>query len=61
MPSPLSSGNPSVIYDRIEGWDYDRVDSWETLDWLEVHGLRYRQHKPDGTVIPVQWLTDFSI
>jgi hypothetical protein len=29
-------------------------------EWVEeFRGLRYRQHKPDGTVIAAEWLTDF--
>jgi len=47
--------------DRVEVWDYDHFDPWETLDWPEVRVLRYRQHKRDGTVIQAEWLTDFSI
>jgi hypothetical protein len=26
-----------------------------------VRVLRYRQHKPDGTAIQAEWLTNFSI
>lgn len=47
--------------DRVEIWDYDHFDSWETLDWPEVRVLRYRQYKRDGTVIQAEWLTDFPI
>jgi hypothetical protein len=47
--------------DRVEVWDYDHFDSWETLDWPEVRVLRYRQHQRDGTVVQAEWLTDFSI
>ena len=47
--------------DRVEVWDADDFDPWETLDWPTVRVLRYRQHKPDGTVIQAEWLTDFSI
>ena len=47
--------------DRVEVWDYDHFDAWETLDWPEVRVLRYRQHKPDGTVIQAEWLTDFPV
>ena len=45
--------------DRVEVWDYDHFDAWETLDWPEVRALRYHQHKPDGSVIQAEWLTDF--
>ena len=47
--------------DRIEVWDADDFDPWETLAWPTVRVLRYRQHKPDGTIIQADWLTDFSI
>jgi hypothetical protein len=47
--------------DWVEVWDYDHFDAWETLDWPEVRALRYRQHKPDGTVIQAEWLTDFPM
>jgi len=47
-------------HDRIEVWDYDHFDPWETLHWPEVRVLRYRQHKP-GTMIQAEWLTDFPI
>jgi len=47
--------------DRVEVWDYDHFDAWETLDWPEVRVLRYHQHKRDGTVVQAEWLTDFPI
>ena len=47
--------------DRVEVWDYDHFDPWETLHWPEVRVLRYRQHKRDGTVVEAEWLTDFPI
>jgi hypothetical protein len=47
--------------DRIEVWDYDHFDAWETLQWPEVRVLRYCQHKPDGSVIQAEWLTNFSM
>lgn len=47
--------------DRVEVWDYDHFDAWETLDWPEVRVLRYRQYQPDGTVVQAEWLTNFSI
>jgi hypothetical protein len=33
--------------------------SWETLHWETVRVVRYRQHKPQGTVNEAYWLTDF--
>jgi len=45
--------------DRVEIWDADDFDPWQTLRWKTVRVLRYRQHKPDGTVCEAYWLTDF--
>ena len=47
--------------DRIEVWDANDFDPWENLDWPTVRVLRYRQHKPNGTVIQADWLTNFSL
>lgn len=47
--------------DRIEVWDADDFDPWEALRWDTVRGLRYRQEKPDGTVVEAYWLTDWPI
>ena len=44
--------------DRVELWDADDFDPWETLRWPTVRVLRYRQHKPDGMVVEAYWLTD---
>jgi hypothetical protein len=45
--------------DRVEIWDADDFDPWETLRWGTVRVVRYRQHKPDGTRYEAYWLTDF--
>ena len=45
--------------DRIEIWDADDFDPWDTLRWETVRVIRYRQHKPDGKVFEAFWLTDF--
>jgi hypothetical protein len=45
--------------DRVEIWDNDDFDPWETLRWETVRVVRYLQHKPDGTVYEAYWLTDF--
>jgi hypothetical protein len=45
--------------DRVEMWDAEDFDPWETLRWATVRVLRYRQHKPDGTVVEAYWLTDW--
>jgi hypothetical protein len=44
--------------DRVEVWDADDFDPWDTLRWATVRVLRYRQHQPDGTVVAADWLTD---
>jgi len=45
--------------DRVEIWDADDFDPWETLRWETVRVVRYRQHKPDGTMYEAYGLTDF--
>jgi hypothetical protein len=47
--------------DRVELWDAEDFDPWESLRWETVRVLFYRQHKPDGEVIEAFWLTDSSI
>jgi hypothetical protein len=44
--------------DRVEIWDADDFDPWETLRWETVRVFMYRQHKPDGKVIEALWLTN---
>ncbi|WP_321474000.1 transposase [uncultured Paludibaculum sp.] len=46
--------------DRVELWDDDRFDPWETLQWDTVRVVRYRQTKPDGTVVRADWLTNLT-
>lgn len=45
--------------DRIELWDADHFDPWESLEWKTVRVLRYRQHKPGGKIVEAYWLTNF--
>jgi len=45
--------------DRVELWDADGFDPWDTLNWATVRVLRYRQYKPDGRVYEAYWLTDW--
>jgi hypothetical protein len=45
--------------DRVEIWDADDFDPWETLRWETVRVVRYLQHKPNGTMYEAYWLTDF--
>lgn len=47
--------------DRIEVWDAEDFDPWETLEWTTVRVLRYRQYKPDGAIIEAYWLTNFPV
>jgi hypothetical protein len=47
--------------DRIEVWDAEDFASWQTLQWPSVRVLRYRQHKPNGTVVEAYWHTNFFI
>lgn len=46
--------------DRVEIWDADDFDPWESLRWETVRVVFYRQQKPDGTVVEAYWLTDFT-
>jgi len=46
--------------DRVEVWDAEDFDPWESLQWQSVRMLRYRQFKPSGEVIEAYWLTNFS-
>jgi Transposase DDE domain len=46
--------------DRVEIWDADDFDPWESLQWETVRVIRYRQHKPNGDVVEAYWLTNFS-
>lgn len=45
--------------DSVEIWDDDDFDPWSTLRWETVRVIRYRQHKPDGSVVEAYWLTDW--
>jgi hypothetical protein len=45
--------------DRVEIWDADDFDPWDTLRWETVRVIRYRQYKPDGQVREAYWLSDF--
>src|SRR5713101_7684337 len=56
-------GPPATVFqhgaDRVELWDAEDFDPWETLDWETVRVFFYRQHKPDSTVVEAYWLTNF--
>ena len=58
----FASRPPTRVYrdheDRVEIWDADDFDPWETLAWETVRVIRYRQHKPDGAVVRADWLTN---
>jgi hypothetical protein len=57
-------GPPTTVFqhgkDRVEIWDAEDFDPWETLDWKTVRVFFYRQHKADGTVVEAYWLTNFA-
>jgi len=44
--------------ERVELWDTDDFDPWETLRWETVRVIRYRQHLPQGEVVEAYWLTN---
>jgi hypothetical protein len=46
--------------DRVELWDADDFDPWESLRWPTVRVLYYRQHKPNGNVVEAYWLTNLA-
>ena len=58
------SGPPSTVFqhgaDRVELWDAEDFDPWNTLRWETVRVFFYRQHKPDGKVVEAYWLTNFA-
>jgi hypothetical protein len=60
----FSCGPPATVFqqgpDRVEIWDAEDFDPWETLHWETVRVFFYRQHKPDGTVVEAYWLTNFA-
>jgi DDE family transposase len=46
--------------DRVQIWDADDFDPWQSLEWESVRVIRYRQHKSNGEVVEAYWLTNFS-
>jgi hypothetical protein len=56
---------PTHVYrdgeDRVEIWDADDFDPWESLQWKTVRVICYRQHKPNGQMVEAAWLTDFPL
>ena len=59
----LPSGPPSAVFwhgpDRVEIWEADDFDPWDTLRWETVRVFFYRQHKPNGKVVEAYRLTNF--
>jgi predicted small metal-binding protein len=57
------SASPTTVFqhglDRVEVWDAEDFDPWNTLRWETVRVFFYRQHKPDGKVVEAYWLTNF--
>lgn len=49
-----------VAGDTVELWDAEDFDSWKELRWPAVRVLRYRQHRPDGSLCEAYWLTNWS-
>ena len=47
--------------DRVEIWDAHDFAPWENLRWDRVRVIRYRQHKPDGSVVEAEWLTNLPL
>jgi hypothetical protein len=58
------AGPPTTVFqygaDRVEVWDAEDFDPWETLDWQTVRVFFYCQHKPDGKVVKAYWLTNLA-
>jgi len=56
-------GPPATVFqygaDRVELWDAEDFDPWDTLDWETVRVFFYRQYKPDGKIVQAYWLTNF--
>jgi hypothetical protein len=46
--------------DRVQIWDADDFDPWESLQWDTVRVIRYRQHHRNGDIVAASWLTNFS-
>jgi hypothetical protein len=46
--------------DRVELWDRDDFQPWDSLQWPWVRVIFYRQHKPDGRCVEAYWLSNFS-
>ena len=44
--------------DHVEIWDAGDFDPWGELRWKTVRVVRYRQHKPGGSVVEAYWLTN---
>jgi hypothetical protein len=43
---------------RIELWDADDFEPWQTLNWQSVRVLRYRYTDRNGTHVDAYWLTN---
>ena len=46
--------------ERVELWDADDFDPWETLRWESVRVIRYRQHPSQSETVEAYWLTNLS-
>jgi len=47
--------------DHVEVWDAEGFPPWENLRWKALRIFRYRQRKPDGSLVEAYWLTDFPV
>lgn len=46
--------------DHVEVWEAEGFPPWENLRWKAVRIFRYRQRKPDGSLVEAYWLTDLA-
>ena len=44
--------------DRVQIWEADDFDPWESLRWDTVRVIRYRQQHLDGEIVEAYWLTN---
>ena len=61
----LRSAEPDLEFregtDRVQIWDADDFDPWESLQWDTVRVIRYRQHHAHGEIVEAYWLTNSAM
>lgn len=61
----FATQTPTAVFphgtDRVEVWDAEDFDPWESLRWETVRVVRYRQRKANGEVVEAFWLTDLAM